>query len=64
MCIYYNNIDTFENRDEIEGLPENVRTDIHDLIARVDYEDSQRDHSFESLTKEERDEITLFNSFK
>jgi len=36
LCI----IDNYEDRSEIEGLPEGVGTDFHEIIAKIDFEDA------------------------
>lgn len=37
---------------------------LRDILDRVKFEDENRDHSYQSLTADEKTEIALFHSFK
>lgn len=48
----------------LENTPEGADIPYRDIIDRVKFEDAHRDHSFDTLTPDERSEIALFHSFK
>ena len=54
-------LDDYSRLDEVQ---EGADTKVRDIIERVEYEDSRTDHTFDSLTPDQRLEISLFHSFK
>jgi hypothetical protein len=53
-----------DDATSLEAMAERSDIPYRDIIDRIKYEDSRRDHSFASLTPDERTEIALFHSFK
>ena len=48
----------------MENLPEEEQLYMKDVFDEVEFKDKMRDHSIDSLTPEEHNEIALFHSYK
>ena len=53
-----------DDPNQINKMEEGKAAEMQDIYDRVKFNDSQRDHSYNSLTKDEKTEIALFHSMK
>ena len=53
-----------DDQADLEKMKADQVSVMKDIIAEVDFKDKQRDHTLDTLTNSERQEIALFHSLK
>ena len=53
-----------DDKERLDTVPEGQDIRARDILERIEYEDSRTEHSFDTLTPDQRLEIQMFHSFK
>jgi hypothetical protein len=53
-----------DDDSDLNTLPEGKDTPYRDILDRIRYQDQRTDYSYQSLTPDQRTEMSLFHSFK